>query len=59
LTDPAEFPHRVVYKDISASQKAMGGGFEKEYSPDPVSAKKYDLLFKKYKELGAFIESKT
>jgi L-ribulokinase len=48
-----------VYKDISASQKAMGGGFEKEYSPDPVSAKKHDLLFKKYKELGAFIESKT
>jgi L-ribulokinase len=48
-----------VYKDISTSQKAMGGGFEKEYSPDPVSAKKYDLLFKKYKDLGAFIESKT
>jgi L-ribulokinase len=48
-----------VYKDISTAQKAMGGGFEKEYSPDPVRAKKYDILFRKYKELGAFIESKT
>jgi L-ribulokinase len=48
-----------VYKDISTAQKAMGGGFEIEYSPDPVRAKKYDILFRKYKELGAFIESKT
>ncbi len=48
-----------VYKDISTAQKAMGGGFEKEYSPDPVRSKKYDVLFTKYKELGAFIESKT
>jgi L-ribulokinase len=45
-----------VYKDIPAAQKAMGNGFEKEYHPDPVRAKKYDILFKKYKELGAFIE---
>ena len=48
-----------VYKDISTAQKTMGGGFEKEYSPDPVRSKKYDALFRKYKELGAFIESKT
>jgi L-ribulokinase len=45
-----------VYKDIASAQKAMGGGFEKEYKPDPVRAKKYDSLFKKYKELGSFIE---
>ena len=45
-----------VYKDISAAQKAMGGGFEKEYHPDPVRAKKYEILFKKYKELGSMIE---
>ena len=45
-----------VYKDIPAAQKAMGGGFEKEYNPDPVRAKKYETLFKKYKELGSFIE---
>ncbi len=47
-----------IYKDIPAAQKAMGGGFEKEYKPDPAKAKKYDELFKKYKELGSFIEKK-
>jgi len=46
-----------IYKDISAAQKAMGGGFEKEYKPDPARAKKYDEQFKKYKTLGTFIEN--
>jgi L-ribulokinase len=45
-----------VHKDIATAQKAMGGGFEKEYQPDPGRAKKYEILFKKYKELGNFIE---
>jgi L-ribulokinase len=45
-----------VYKDISSAQKAMGGGFEKEYHPDPVRSKKYETLFRKYKELGSLIE---
>ena len=45
-----------VHKDIAAAQKAMGGGFENEYHPDPVRAKKYDVLFRKYKDLGSFIE---
>jgi L-ribulokinase len=45
-----------VHKDISAAQKAMGGGFEKEYKPDPVKAKKYESLFIKYKKFGSFIE---
>jgi L-ribulokinase len=45
-----------IHKDISAAQRAMGGGFEKEYHPDPVRAKKYEALFIKYKELGAFVE---
>ncbi len=45
-----------VYKDIPTAQKAMGNGFEKEYHPDPVRAEKYDKLFRKYKELGSFIE---
>jgi L-ribulokinase len=46
-----------VYKDIPAAQKAMGGGFEKEYHPDPVRAMKYEKLYMKYKELGSFIEN--
>jgi L-ribulokinase len=45
-----------VYKDIPAAQRAMGGGFEKEYHPDPLRAKKYETLFRKYKELGLLIE---
>ena len=45
-----------VHKDFTAAQKAMGGGFEKEYNPDPVRAQKYDTLYQKYKKLGSFIE---
>ena len=45
-----------IYKDIPTAQKAMGGGFEKEYHPNPVRAKKYESIFRKYKELGLFIE---
>ena len=46
-----------IHKDISAAQKAMGSGFEKVYKPNPVRAKKYDALFKKYRKLGSFIEN--
>jgi L-ribulokinase len=45
-----------IHPDIKSAQRAMGGGFEKEYHPDPVRAKKYDILFNKYKELGSFTE---
>jgi L-ribulokinase len=45
-----------IHKDIPSAQKAMGSGFEKEYLPDPARARKYDVLFKKYKVLGSFIE---
>jgi L-ribulokinase len=45
-----------IHKDIPAAQKAMGGGFEKEYYPNPERAEKYETLFRKYKELGSFIE---
>jgi L-ribulokinase len=45
-----------VHRDIPSAQKSMGGGFEKEYRPDPVRAKKYETLFSKYKQLGSLIE---
>ncbi len=45
-----------IHKDIPSAQKAMGGGFEKEYQPDPVRAKQYENLFNKYKEIGSFVE---
>ncbi|MCU0474279.1 MAG: ribulokinase [Bacteroidales bacterium] len=46
-----------VHKDISAAQKAMGGGFEKEYKPDSLRARKYETLYKRYKKLGSFVEN--
>lgn len=46
-----------IHKDFETAQKAMGGGFEKEYIPDPVRAKRYEGLYGKYKKLGAFIEN--
>jgi L-ribulokinase len=46
-----------VYKDFETAQKAMGGGFEKEYKPDPARAERYDKLYLKYKRLGAFVEN--
>ncbi|MGQ9620884.1 MAG: ribulokinase [Bacteroidales bacterium] len=45
-----------IHPDIPAAQKAMGGGFEKEYLPNPVKAAKYLTLYEKYKKFGAFIE---
>jgi len=46
-----------IHSDFETAQKAMGGGFEKEYKPDPVRAKRYEELYVKYKKLGAFIEN--
>jgi len=46
-----------VHKDFGSAQEAMGGGFEKEYKPDPVRAEKYNQLYIKYKKLGVFVEN--
>ena len=48
-----------IHGDFESAQKAMGGGFEKIYEPDPLRAEKYNLLFSRYKKLGSFIENKT
>ena len=48
-----------IHRDFESAQKAMGGGFEKIYEPDPLRAEKYNLLFSRYKKLGSFIENKT
>ena len=45
-----------IHPDFESAREAMGGGFEKEYRPDPVKARKYDELYLRYKKLGAFIE---
>ena len=41
------------------AQEAMGGGFEKEYIPDPSMARVYASLYEKYKRLGDYIELET
>jgi L-ribulokinase len=46
-----------IHPDIPSAQKAMGGGVEKEYKPNPERAAKYRLLYEKYKKLGKFIEN--
>ena len=46
-----------VHENISNAQKAMGGGIEREYHPDPERAAIYKVLFGKYKKFGTFIES--
>ncbi|NIA30626.1 MAG: ribulokinase [Actinobacteria bacterium] len=46
-----------VYDSIEQAQKNMGNGFEKEYRPNPESAKKYKVLYDKYSKFGDFIES--
>ena len=45
-----------VHPSVEAAQKAMGKGFEKEYVPNPVNAKKYDEIYQKYLKLGQFVE---
>jgi len=45
-----------IHEDISKAQSAMGGGFEKEYHPDPKRAAVYAEIYETYKEFGRFIE---
>ncbi len=44
-----------IYPNVEAAQKAMGNGFEKEYTPNPENAKKYETLYNKYKLFGQFV----
>lgn len=46
-----------IYENIPEAQKYMGGGVEKEYNPDPVRAGRYQSIFRKYMEIGTFIEN--
>lgn len=45
-----------VHKTFGDAQKAMGAGFEKEYTPDAKRAAKYETLFRKYMAFGKFVE---
>ncbi|HNX78840.1 MAG TPA: ribulokinase, partial [Prolixibacteraceae bacterium] len=45
-----------VYANTEEAQSKMGGGIETEYHPIPENAAKYEVLYKKYRELGDIIE---
>jgi L-ribulokinase len=45
-----------IYKTIEEAQQHMNGGYSNEYIPDSENSKKYAVRYRKYRELGSFIE---
>lgn len=45
-----------IYDTFEKSQRVMGLGFEKEYTPIEENVKKYNYLYKRYAALACFIE---
>lgn len=45
-----------VYKNVEDAQQQMGSGFDAEYIPIPGNVQIYSQLYKKYLELGQFVE---
>jgi len=48
-----------VYTSIPEAQKAMGGGFEKEYHPNPDRVRTYQKLYEAYGRFGAYVEGES
>ena len=48
-----------VHGSIVDAQKAMGGGFETEYHPDPAMVQIYAGLYKQYIRFGKYVEEET
>jgi len=48
-----------IYPNVEEAMAAMGGGFDREYFPDPQKAELYRKRFKQYAELGKYIEHKN
>jgi len=48
-----------VHPTIAEAQTSMGGGFEKEYHPDPGMAALYGEIYRRYLRLGEFVEKET
>jgi L-ribulokinase len=46
-----------IHADFSVAQAKMGGGFEKEYKPNPENAKKYQNLYEKYNAMAKYFET--
>ena len=47
-----------LYPTIEKAQEAMASGCAKEYKPSAENHAKYEELYKEYKRLGAYCESK-
>jgi len=45
-----------IYKKVEEAQKALGQGFEKEFTPNPDKHKKYINIYEKYLNLGEITE---
>jgi L-ribulokinase len=45
-----------IYPKVEDAMLAMGGGFDKEYFPDKTKADLYQKRYKRYLELGKYIE---
>jgi len=48
-----------IYHKVEEAQKAMGSGFANEYIPNEANAKLYREIYRKYLQLGAFVEKST
>jgi len=45
-----------AYGSVYEAQKRMGSGFATTFFPDPLKAKKYDELYRRYKDIGSLLE---
>ena len=45
-----------LYPNVEAAQKKLAPGTDRTYVPNPKMSAVYDLLYKKYLQLGAFAE---
>jgi L-ribulokinase len=48
-----------IYDKVEDAMNAMGQGFDAEYHPDPAKVPLYAERFRRYQQLGQFIEENT
>jgi L-ribulokinase len=48
-----------IHRSLFEAQKAMGSGFEHEYFPNSENVEKYKALYRRYSDLGRFVEERT
>lgn len=48
-----------MYRKVDEAQRAMGGGFSKEYKPDAKRSEAYRKLYDRYTQLGKFVEQQS